>query len=70
MRWAHFLSQIHCQFAHAPSKQNLVADALSRRPQANAVSIAYHHDLTSMIEKYAMDEDFTQIYDDMVARKV
>ena len=58
MRWANFLSQFHFQFAHVPGKQNLVADALSRRPRVNAISIAYNHDLTSMIEKYATDEDF------------
>ena len=41
-------------------------DSLSRKPQANAISFAYNHDLTSMIEKYAMDEYFAKIYDDMV----
>ena len=69
MRWANFLSQFHFQFAHVPCKQNPVADALSRRPRVNAISIAYNHDLTSMIEKYAMDEDFEQIYEDVVQGK-
>ena len=51
MRWENFLSQFHFQFAYVSGKQNPVADALSRRPQVNAISIAYNHNLTSMIEK-------------------
>ena len=42
-------------------KQNKVANALSQRPQVNAVSIAYHHDLTTMIEGYAQDSDYKDI---------
>ena len=61
MRWANFLSQFHFHIAHVSGKQNLVADALSRRPRVNAVSIAYHHDLTSMIEKYAEDSDYQEV---------
>ena len=41
---------------------NPVADALSRRPTVNAISIAQHHDFTSMREAYASDEDFATIY--------
>ena len=62
MRWANFLSQFHFHFAHIPGKQNPVADALSRRLRVNAVSIAYNHDLASMIDKYANDDDFAPIY--------
>ena len=58
MRWANFLSQFHFHIAHIPGKVNPVADALSRRPMVNAVSIAYNHDLTSMINKYAQDENY------------
>ena len=46
-------------------KLNPVADALSRRPMVNAVSIAYNHDLTSMINTYAQDEDYTSIVKDL-----
>ena len=42
-------------------KPKLVADALSRRPRVNAVSIAYNHDLISMIDKYAQDSDYEEI---------
>ncbi|MCO5583560.1 hypothetical protein L7F22_037471 [Adiantum nelumboides] len=48
MRWANFLSQFYFHIAHVAGKKNQVADALSRRPRINAVSIAYNHDLTSM----------------------
>ena len=65
MRWANFLSQFHFHIAHIPGKLNPVADALSRRPMVNAVSIAYNHDLTSMINMYAQDEDYASIVKDL-----
>ena len=43
-----------------------MADALSRRPRVNAVSVAYNHDLVSMINKYANDNDFASIYQDLM----
>ena len=46
MRWANFLSQFNFHIAHIAGKHNQVADALSRRPRANAVSIASHNDLS------------------------
>ena len=42
-------------------KQNLVAKALSRRPRVNVVSIAYHNDLSIMIDAYASDIDFANV---------
>ncbi|NHV87486.1 Ty3/Gypsy family RNase HI domain-containing protein, partial [Escherichia coli] len=48
MRWANFLSKFHFHIAHIPGKQNAVADALSRRPRVNAVSIAYSHEISSL----------------------
>ena len=65
MRWANFLSQFHFHIAHVPGKMNPVADALSRRPTINAVSIAYHHDFTSMRDAYAIDEYFSHIYNNL-----
>ena len=41
----------------------MLADALSRRPRINAVTIAYHKDLTSMIDDYKSDPDFATIYE-------
>ena len=61
MRWANFLSQFHFHIAHIPGKHNTVADALSRRPMANAVSVAYHNDLSSMVDEYAKDLDFANV---------
>ena len=43
----------------------MVANALSRRPRSNAISIAYNHDLTSMIDKYAQDSDYADIMRDL-----
>ena len=52
MRWANFLSQFHFHIAHVPGKQNAVADALSRRPHVNAITIAHHEDLSLMVDDY------------------
>ena len=69
MRWANFLSQFHFHIAHIPGKLNPVVDALSRRPMVNAVSIAQHHDFTSMMGKYATDKDFASIVKDLQEEK-
>ncbi|MCO5551149.1 hypothetical protein L7F22_004646 [Adiantum nelumboides] len=45
----------------AQSSSWQVADALSRRPKVNAVSIATHNDLSSMIDEYAIDPDFKDV---------
>ena len=47
-------------------KKNVVADALSRKPQISAASIPYHHELDEIKEQYADDEDFARIYDEIV----
>ena len=52
MRWTNFLSMFHFQIVHVKGKKNIVADALSRKPQISAVSIPYHHELDDMKEQY------------------
>ena len=61
MKWANFLSQFHFHIAHIPGKHNTVADALSCRPRENVVSVAYHNDLSSMVDAYAMDTNFANV---------
>ena len=61
MRWANFLSQFNFHIARIAGKNNLVADALSRRPLVNAVTMAHHNDLTAVIDDYTNDEDFASI---------
>ena len=61
MRWANFLSQFHFHIAHIPGKQNRVAYGLLRRTWSNAVSIATHNDLSSMIDEYANDPNFKDV---------
>ncbi|MCO5552154.1 hypothetical protein L7F22_005664 [Adiantum nelumboides] len=61
LRWVNFLSQFHFHIAHIPGKHNQVADALSRRPRCNAVSVAFHNDLTSMVDEYATDPNFCDV---------
>ncbi len=61
MRWANFLSQFHLHIAHIAGKHSQLGNALSRRFRANAVSIASHNDLSSMIDDYAIDADFKNV---------
>ncbi|MCO5612738.1 hypothetical protein L7F22_067007 [Adiantum nelumboides] len=61
MRWANFLSRFNFHIAHIAGKHNQVADALSRWPKVNAVSIATHNDLSLMIDEYAIDPDFKDV---------
>ena len=63
MRWANFLSMFHFQIVHVDGKKNVVADALSRKPQVSAVTIVYHDQLDEMKDQYHLDEDFENIYD-------
>ena len=65
LRWANYLAQFHFTIMHTPGKQNKVADALSRRPQINAISTAYHTDLTTLKDLYATDEDFHIIWNQL-----
>ncbi|MCO5588021.1 hypothetical protein L7F22_041975 [Adiantum nelumboides] len=61
MRWENFLSRFNFHIAHIAGKHNQVADALSRRLKVNAVSIATHNDLSSMIDEYAIDPNFKHL---------
>ena len=61
MGWVNFLSQFDFHIAHIAGKHNLVVDALSRRPMVNAVTIAHHNDLTTMIDDSIIDEDYASI---------
>ncbi|MCO5568715.1 hypothetical protein L7F22_022414 [Adiantum nelumboides] len=67
MRWANFLSMFHFQIVHVEGKKNVVADALSRKPQVSAVSISYHQELEDMKEQYANDEDISGIYEQLMS---
>ncbi|MCO5612674.1 hypothetical protein L7F22_066943 [Adiantum nelumboides] len=48
LRWENFISQFNFYIAHILGNHNQVADALSRIPRCNAVSVASHNDLTIM----------------------
>ena len=61
MWWANFLSQFNFNIDHIASKHNQAADALSKRPRVNVVSIATHKDLSSMVDEYAIDPNFKDI---------
>ncbi|MCO5567057.1 hypothetical protein L7F22_020742 [Adiantum nelumboides] len=61
MRSENFLSRFNFHIAHIAGKHNQVANALSRRPKVNAVSIATHNDLSLMIDEYAIDPNFKDV---------
>ena len=62
MRWANFLSQFYFHIAHVLGKQNAMANALLRRPQVNAITIAHHKDFSLMVDDYKQDSNFASIY--------
>ncbi|MCO5602345.1 hypothetical protein L7F22_056476 [Adiantum nelumboides] len=66
MRWPNILSMFHFQIVHVEGKNNVVADALSRKPQISAVSIPYHYELDDMREQYAIYEDFARIFEQLM----
>ncbi|MCO5587789.1 hypothetical protein L7F22_041741 [Adiantum nelumboides] len=51
---------------HVEGKKNVVADALSGKPQISAVSIPYHHELDDMREQYTNDEDFARVFEQLM----
>ncbi|MCO5568423.1 hypothetical protein L7F22_022122 [Adiantum nelumboides] len=61
LRWANFLSRFHFHIPHISGKHNQVVDALSRRARCNAVSVASHSDLTSMVDEYATNPNFCDV---------
>ena len=61
MRWANFLSQFNFHMAHIVGTNNSIANALSRQPLINAITIAHHNDLKTMIDDYVIDEDYASI---------
>ena len=59
----------HFQILHTPSHKNVVADALSHRPQVNAITTTYHEDCASIPMLYAKDEYFKTIWAKLHAGK-
>ncbi|MCO5551160.1 hypothetical protein L7F22_004657 [Adiantum nelumboides] len=61
MRWANILSQFHFQIVHVQGQNNVVADALSRKPLVHTISAIHHSTFEDMIDQYATDPDFADI---------
>ncbi|MCO5608221.1 hypothetical protein L7F22_062427 [Adiantum nelumboides] len=57
------------RIVHVEGKKNVVADALSRKPQISDLSIPYHHELDDMKDEYANDEDFARIFEQSMDRQ-
>ncbi|MCO5558500.1 hypothetical protein L7F22_012085 [Adiantum nelumboides] len=62
MRWANILSQFHFQIVHVQGQKNVVADALSRKPLVQAISAIHRSTFEDMIDQYATDLDFADIF--------
>ncbi|MCO5599187.1 hypothetical protein L7F22_053287 [Adiantum nelumboides] len=62
MRWANILSQFHFQIVHVQGQKNVVADALSRKPLVQAISAIHHSSFEDMVDQYATDTDFADIF--------
>ncbi|MCO5602368.1 hypothetical protein L7F22_056499 [Adiantum nelumboides] len=56
MRWFHF------QIVHLQGQKNVVADALSRKPLVQAISAIHHSSFEDMVDQYATDTDFADIF--------
>ncbi|MCO5557181.1 hypothetical protein L7F22_010741 [Adiantum nelumboides] len=62
MRWANILSRFHFQIVHVQGQKNVVADALSRKPLVQAISAIHHSSFEDMVDQYATDTDFADIF--------
>ncbi|MCO5572903.1 hypothetical protein L7F22_026664 [Adiantum nelumboides] len=62
MRWANILSQFHFQIVHVQGQKNVVANALSRKPLVQAISAIHHSSFEHMVDQYAADTDFADIF--------
>ncbi|MCO5576367.1 hypothetical protein L7F22_030177 [Adiantum nelumboides] len=62
MRWANILSQFHFQIIHVQGLKNVVANALSRKPLVQAISAIHHSSFEDMVDQYATDKDFADIF--------
>ncbi|MCO5611391.1 hypothetical protein L7F22_065644 [Adiantum nelumboides] len=62
IRRANILSQFHFQIVHVQGQKNVVADALSRKPLVQAISAIHHSSFEDMVDQYATDTDFADIF--------
>ncbi|MCO5604204.1 hypothetical protein L7F22_058366 [Adiantum nelumboides] len=60
--WVNILSQFHFQIVHVQGQKNVVADALSRKRLVQAISAIHHSTFEDMIDQYATDPDFADIF--------
>ncbi|MCO5612255.1 hypothetical protein L7F22_066519 [Adiantum nelumboides] len=62
MRWSNILSQFHFQIVHVQGQKNVVADAFSWKPLVQAISAIHHSSFEDMVDQYATDTDFADIF--------
>ncbi|MCO5605186.1 hypothetical protein L7F22_059366 [Adiantum nelumboides] len=62
MRWTNILSQFHFQIVHVQGLKNVVADALSRKPLVQAISMLHPSTFEDMVDQYAKETNFADIF--------
>ena len=62
VKWASFIQSFHPLIQYQPNHENKVADALSRMPSINNISVIFAETFHEMSDTYVHDNDFGEIH--------
>lgn len=66
IKWAAFIQYFYPLMQYHPGRENVVADALSRRPSLNHISVTTITSFDVMSDTYHDDIDFSSIWNEMM----